>query len=207
MRRVSWRFRSIFFAMTFSGMMSVSLFAQGIFAVEQWPAPPTQSQAYKQFTSRPYSELSKIIYLIDRFGDAGIEILYDGHYYQARFAKQVARWFLFHRYKKETAEQWIQVWCHKSVFSGNLIWVKLADKSMHPAREVLLEELKALDTDFKEQQNQKKPPVELIQKEAIAEAAVTQVAAANVAASAASGQAPQSNYLLPTAAAASSEKE
>ncbi len=188
-------------------MMSVSLFAQGIFAVEQWSAPPTQSQAYKQFSGRPYSELSKIIYLIDRFGDTEVEILYDGHYYKARFVKQVARWFLFHRYKKETAEQWIQVWCHKSAFSGNLIWVKLPDKSMRPAREVLLAELKALDTEHKEQETLKKPSVELIQKEALAEAAVTQVAAANMAASAASGQVPQANYLLPTAAAASSEKE
>ncbi len=199
--RVSWRFRSISFAVAFLGMMSVTLFAQGIFAVDLSPSSPRETPAYKQFINRPYSELSKIIYLIDRFGDTEVEILYDGHYYKARFVKQVARWFLFHRYKKESAEQWIQVWCHKSAFSGSLIWVKLPDKSMRLAREVLLEELKILDEEYKKQQSQKNP-VELVEKEAIAEAAISQITAADVA----SSQAPQlqPNHLLPVA---SSEKE
>jgi len=125
--------------------MSLALFAQGILATDSWPPPLEDSKAFQQFSGRPYSELSKIIYLIDRFGDHKIEVLYDGHYYSAGFVKQVARWFLFHHYRKETAEQWILRWCNKTVPSGNLIWVKLPDSSLKLAREILLQELEFLE--------------------------------------------------------------
>lgn len=107
--------------------------------------PLLESQAYKQYRNRPVSELSKIIYLIDRFMNSDIEVLYDGHYFKAQFAGRVARWFLAAHYRKEKAEQWIMRWCNTTVPAGNLIWVKLPDGSFVLSREILLEELKKLN--------------------------------------------------------------
>ena len=111
------------------------------------PAFPSlrESGAYQQFKLRPVSDLSRLIFLIDRFSDTGVEILYDGSYYKAKFAARIALWFLSTHYKKETPEQWIMRWCNVSVPANNLIWVKLPGGKVRLAREVLMEELKALD--------------------------------------------------------------
>jgi len=115
------------------------------FAYQQWMQPLQESVAFKQYQTRPKSELSKLLFLIERFGNTDFQILYDGHYYSTRFAKQVARFFLVSRYEKEKAEKWILKWCNKTVFGGNLIWVKFPDGSTKLARELLMEELKVLD--------------------------------------------------------------
>src|SRR3989338_5969742 len=96
------------------------------------------SPAFEQFLMRPKSELSKILFLIERFGDQSVEIRYDHHYYTAEFSARVARWFLTRNYKKETGHQWIMKWCNRSVPGGNLIWVKLPSGKSRMAREVLL---------------------------------------------------------------------
>jgi hypothetical protein len=153
--RMKYRFNFIISQLCLLLITSVTLFAQGILAVDELVPPAHQSDAFRQFTTRPYSELSKILYLIDRFGSTDVEILYDGHYYHARFAKQVARWFLFHHYRKETAEQWIWRWCNKTVVTNNLIWVRFQDGTSRLAREVLLEELGALEKAYFEQYSAK----------------------------------------------------
>ena len=134
-------------------MMVVSLTLNTALFAEAAAPPPlysglshlTESQAYQQYRNRPVSELSKIIYLIDRFMNSGIEILYDGHYFSAQFSGRVARWFLATHYRKENAEQWVMRWCNTTVPAGNLIWVKLPDGKFLLAREVLLSELKKLN--------------------------------------------------------------
>lgn len=104
---------------------------------------PPDLFALEPYVMRPHSEYSKLVSLIDHFADSEIEVVYDGHYYSAAFAGRMARWFLFRRYKKEDAEKWVMRWCHTSAATGHLIWVKLPNGKFLPAREVLLEELKA----------------------------------------------------------------
>lgn len=122
-----------------------TLFAEGILALYPSFTPLHESAAYQQFRNRPVSELSKLIYLIDRFGASDIEVLYDGHYFSAVFSARVARWFLSRHYRRENTEQWIMRWCNTTVPAGNLIWVKLPDGKFALAREILLQELKDLE--------------------------------------------------------------
>ena len=110
--------------------------------------PVRESVAFKAFVSRqPVNEYSKILYLIDRFEQSKIQIVYEGHYYNADFAAKVSRWFLARRYKDETAKKWIMQWCNTTVPSGNLIWVKLSNGKFKLSREILLDELKSLETE------------------------------------------------------------
>ncbi len=118
--------------------------------------PPTlESKAFEQFMLRPTTELSKIIYLIDRFSDSKIEILYEDHYYSALFASRVARFFLPRHYRQEAAEHWVLTWCSTSIPSGSPIWVKFEDGSFKLAREVLLEELKSIEEILLEKRSKK----------------------------------------------------
>ncbi|MCM8776415.1 MAG: hypothetical protein NC930_08750 [Candidatus Omnitrophica bacterium] len=104
------------------------------------------SKAFRQFMMRPMSDLSKLMYLIDRLSDANIEIRYDNYYYDTKFAARLARWFLARFYRGETAEQMVMHWCNTSFPSGKLIWVRLPDGSFRLSREILLEELRELDS-------------------------------------------------------------
>ncbi|MBI3314128.1 MAG: hypothetical protein HYZ83_07835 [Candidatus Omnitrophica bacterium] len=140
------------------GLMMVTLtleaaLSASVFAVLYEGFTPTKdSQAYTEFIKRPVSEHSKLLYLIDRFGDADVQIVYDGHYFSAPFAARVARWFISRNYKKEPAQKWIMRWCNTTIARGNLIWVKLPNEKFRLAREVLVEELKSLDIQIKQSQ-------------------------------------------------------
>ena len=113
--------------------------------------PPIQdSKAYKQFILKPTNELSKLIYLVDRFGESKIEIQYEDHYYSAAFVGKVVRIFLATHYSQETAEHWISEWAVTSIPSGKPIWAKFPDGNFKLARELFREELKALDQTLKE---------------------------------------------------------
>lgn len=103
------------------------------------------SKAYQKFATRPLSEFSKILYLIDRYGDAKIQINYDAQNYMPQFATTVARWFLARNYKKQTAMQWIRQWCSRSILGNKIIYIKLPDGKFVIARQVLSDELKALE--------------------------------------------------------------
>lgn len=106
--------------------------------------PAAESQAYKDFTNRPPSDFSKLLYLIDRFGSSHIEIYYDGYYYKAKAASLIAKAFLVVHYKKETVPEWLLRWCNTSV-GGEIIYVKLPDGSFRRAHEVLTEEWEMLE--------------------------------------------------------------
>lgn len=107
--------------------------------------PAGESFAFKQFILRPSTELSKLVYLIDRLKDAQIKIVYDGHHFDAGFAAKVAKWFLSKYYRDEEARVWVMRWCNTSVPSGKLIWVMDRDGNVRLSREVLFDELGALE--------------------------------------------------------------
>ena len=103
------------------------------------------TKAFEQYRSRPENELSKMLYLIDRFGETDVEILYDGKTFKTGMVARMARWFIKTHYKNEAAQTWIQQWCYRTIPSGVVVWVKGKDGSYYPAREVLLEELFRLE--------------------------------------------------------------
>ena len=112
--------------------------------------PLTESSAYRQYQRRPKNDLSKLLFLIDRFAQSKVEIIYDGFHFQAAQAAGMARWFLSRNYNKQTAEEWVLQWCNTTVPRGKIILVKLPDGSTELGREVLLGELEALDLLDKE---------------------------------------------------------
>ncbi|MBP9866087.1 MAG: hypothetical protein KBC91_06770 [Candidatus Omnitrophica bacterium] len=107
--------------------------------------PLAESMAYRQYQRRTKSDLSRLVFLIDRFAQSKVEIIYDGFHFPASQAAGVARWFLSRNYKKQTPEQWIYQWCNTTVPRGKIILVKLPDGSTELGREVLLGELAALE--------------------------------------------------------------
>lgn len=122
--------------------------------------PIRETRAYKVLSTRPITDHSKILYLIDRFADTPIEILYDGHYYKSAFAANVARWFIARRYRKETGEQFINKWCNATVPGNNLIWVKFPNGDFKLSKEILFSELKQLEETLlqdKDLASKKKP--------------------------------------------------
>lgn len=129
--------------------------------------PIVESKAYQQFKTRPVSDLSKLIYLIDRFGATKIEIVYNGHYYKSIFAASLAKFFLSQNYRKETVDQWIMKWCNVSIPSGNLIWVKFPNNKFKLSRDVLRAELVELEAAMKADQTHK-TAVETSVKESLA---------------------------------------
>ncbi len=135
--------------------------------------PMEESRAYQQFKTRPVSDLSKLIYLIDRFGSSKIEVVYDGHYYKAAFGAQLAKFFLAQNYRKETVEQWIMKWCNVSA-GGNLIWVKFPDNRFKLSRDVLKQEIQDLEDLIKAEEAKKyaAPDLSAVTVASSAEAAV-----------------------------------
>jgi hypothetical protein len=114
-----------------------------------------ESKAYKKFAVRPLSDLSKILYLIDRFGESKIEVVYDNQSYPAPFATAVARWFLARNYKKQTPENWVKEWCSHSIMTNKLVYVRLPNGDFLLARDVLLAEIKAINQIIRENQVKK----------------------------------------------------
>ncbi|MSR77142.1 MAG: hypothetical protein EXS63_02795 [Candidatus Omnitrophica bacterium] len=138
-------------------------------AVRLYAAPPPfqsgmppikESRAYKTFLMRPYSELSKIVFLTDRFKEAKIKVIYDGLHFEPEFAVRIAKWFLSQHYRKESAKEWIMVYCNQSLFEHQLIWAMDKKGDFKLSREVLMTELKALEETCEQDLNckgKKKP--------------------------------------------------
>ncbi len=103
------------------------------------------TKAFEQYRARPENELSKMLYLVDRFGETDLEILYDGKTFKSGMVARIVRWFIKTHYKNETSESWINQWCYRTIPAGVVIWVKGKDGNYYPAREVLMEELYRLD--------------------------------------------------------------
>ncbi len=128
------------------------------FAAEKEPlypgfVPIRESKAYERFSKRTLCDASKLIYLIDRFADSEIKIVYDQQNYETAFVGTVARWFFARNYRKQTPRDWIMNWCNVSVITGRLIYVKLPDGRMLLARDVLLNEIDEINRVIRENQN------------------------------------------------------
>jgi hypothetical protein len=107
--------------------------------------PVKESEAYRKFLKRPKNELSKLLYLIDRYKDTKIKVIYDGFHYDAAHTARVTKKFLFGNYKNESALHWINAYCHRTDPRGNLILVKTPDGDVREARDLLLAELEILE--------------------------------------------------------------
>ena len=108
-------------------------------------SPIEDTKAYKMFLMRPYSELSKIVFLIDRFKESKVKVVYDDIYFDAAFAARVAKWFLSQHYRKENAREWIMLYCNQSLVDHKLIWVADEKGGFKLSREVLLSALQELE--------------------------------------------------------------
>lgn len=129
-------------------ILSLFIFtAQSAYAYEAEIKEVKTSQAYKKFTRRPKNELSKLSYLIDRFQTMGIKVMYEGHEYDAPTAAGYAKKFLADKYKgKGDAAQWVNLHCYRSPHSNKLIEFRFNDGTSKPARDILLSELKVLNS-------------------------------------------------------------
>ena len=130
-------------------LTAVNVWAAGNPLYAGFPALET-SEAFKQYQLRPKSDLSKLVYLIDRFAQSKVEIIYEGLHVPAPPAAAVAKWFLARNYKKQTPSQWIYQWCNTTIPNSRLILVKLPDGKTVPGRTVLFNELAALEAAEKE---------------------------------------------------------
>ncbi len=137
---------AIFFASHFTAFAAAEKISK-----DPYVFPPVEnSRAFQQYKTRPLTDLSRLIYLIDRFGELDISIRYDNYDYNSQFAARIARWFLSRRYHGESVDKWIMQWCNTSIGTGNLIWVKLPDGNFRLAREILFDEIQVLDKTLKE---------------------------------------------------------
>ena len=130
-------------------------------AAKEFCGPIRESRSYQQYRLRPVSDFSRLIYLIDRFSACNIEIVYDGHYFTAAFAARVARWVLATNYKKEPGKAWIMRWCNVTIPRGTPIYAKFPGGKFRLAREILTEEIEALDRVLKQEEVSLPPEVEV----------------------------------------------
>ena len=103
-----------------------------------------KSVAFKQYLIRPHTELSKLIYLLDRFNVPGVEMRVDGNVYSADKAFPYSKSYLAQNYKKEKAEVWIRAHCYRSRERNEIIYMRLDKENFKPARDILIEELSRL---------------------------------------------------------------
>lgn len=102
------------------------------------------SPAFSKYKTRIKSELSKLIYLLDRFNSPEIEIKIDGNTYKSETAFPFAKAFLSVYYKKEKAEAWINKYCYRSPFTNQVMLACIKGQECIPGRDLLLNELKEL---------------------------------------------------------------
>ena len=132
---------------TFAGLMAgILIFSIAPTAFSSDFLPPFQeTSAYRQYLKRPKTELSKILYLLDRFKDSSVKVVYDGQKYDAKYAAGEATKYIARNYKKkEQAESWIKIHAYRSQPDGDIIYLKYPDGKYRPLRDVLLEELSLL---------------------------------------------------------------
>ncbi len=106
--------------------------------------PLLESQAFARYRTRIKTELSKLIYLLDRFNDPQMEIKIDGNTYRSEMAFPFAKVFLAMNYRKEKADVWIQKYCYRSPFTNQVMLGCIKGEKCVPGRDLLLDELQAL---------------------------------------------------------------
>ena len=109
--------------------------------------PFRESEAYQRYIHRPRTEFTKLLYLVDRFHNADLEILYEGRPYRlSNFTTAQVILHILKHYRMETAEAWIGLNTYRSSPGGRIIQVRYPGGKLRPARDVLLEELKTLQS-------------------------------------------------------------
>lgn len=116
-----------------------------VFAFQTELPPLQESPAFKQFSKQPQTELAKLIFLLNRFKESKVTVVYDSHSYPAPDAVKKAMNYLKRHYHKETAEYWIRNYCHKTK-SGKEILLKNSTAETRSALNFALDELKKLET-------------------------------------------------------------
>jgi hypothetical protein len=105
---------------------------------------PQESPAYKQYLKRPKTELSKILYLLERLKMQNLKILYNGKVFEPCQILTIVKAHIALTYKKEKAQDWIQVNAYKSRSKGQVIYLEYPNGQRRILRDVLLEELASL---------------------------------------------------------------
>ncbi len=106
--------------------------------------PVQESEAFKRYQNRKKSELSKLIYLMDRFRGTGYTVIYDGIEYTSDQAALESRKYIAKNYKQEEALSWVRNNAYRSSPGGNVIQVKTPQGEVQLLRDVLVSELEML---------------------------------------------------------------
>jgi len=105
----------------------------------------SDSPALQQYLLRPHTELSKIIYLIDRFKELDPQLSYEGATYTAQQAHGYVMDYVATHYRGEDAKAWISEHAYRSLSKREIIYIRLENGKWKQLNKVLLDELKALD--------------------------------------------------------------
>ncbi len=122
-------------------MLMMGIAAGSVFALE----PMQESAAFKKYQNRTANELSKLIYLLDRFNTAQTEIQIDGNVYTAEKAFPYGKGYLAKNYKKENAADWLREHCYRTKDANEIIYIRAEGDKFRPFRDVLIEELDRLN--------------------------------------------------------------
>jgi len=107
--------------------------------------PPIEdSRAFTRYKNRIKTDLSRLVYLMERFNLPGLEIRIDGNIYPASLAFPFARAYLALNYNREKAEDWIEKHCYRSPFTNEVMLVRVDGGEYQVGRDFLLRELEAL---------------------------------------------------------------
>lgn len=107
--------------------------------------PLQESAAYKKYQNRTPTELSKLIFLLDRFNTTETEIQIDGNIYTSEKAFPFGKSYLAKNYKKEEAANWLREHCYRTKDSNKVIYLRAGDEKFRPFRDVMIEELDKLN--------------------------------------------------------------
>ena len=131
------------FAVLILTLAAVSFLERPAFCSASLP-PIQESNAYKQYLKRPKVELSRLIYLMDRFKSTDFKVVYDGYVYDSDYALKVSKQYISDHYKNEKAENWVQLNSYRSTASHKIIYLKYSDRKLRPLRDALVDELHLL---------------------------------------------------------------
>ncbi len=121
-------------------MLTLTPFAYGD-AVQL--SPYQESQAYKTYQRRPKTELSKLVYVMDRYKSSDYKVIFDKVEYDSLTALKYAKNYVAKHYKKQNAEDWIKDHAYRSP-SGQVIYLKEPSGKTKNLRDALIEELQPL---------------------------------------------------------------
>lgn len=108
--------------------------------------PAADSNAFKQYQKRPKNDLSKLIYLLDRYNAPGVQIRISGNLYDSAQAFPYSKGYLAKNYKTgENAEAWLRKHCYRSLSTNDIIYMRVDGGDFRPARDVLIDELKSIE--------------------------------------------------------------